>query len=184
MRFERYGLASKGREAVERVHKGVGLLKRPRFAHAMLVHGVGAATEHLSAIRICQPEELLDAGANKGQFSLALRAARPSARIVAFEPLPEAADVFERMFREDDLTCLQRVALGDTEGSAEFTLADRTDSSSLLKLGKGQERAFGCPGCATIKFSVKRLQDSARLCSASLSYFTQSRCPGRRAWRF
>lgn len=123
----------------------------------MLVDRVAAATEHLSAIQFCEPNTLLDAGANKGQFSLAFRALRPDAHIVAFEPLPEAADIFDRMFSRDQLTQLQRVALGGTEGLAKFHIADRADSSSLLKPGEGQERAFGVRSARTVQAPVKRL---------------------------
>ncbi|GEM_PF-6371042 len=160
LRACRFRLASRVREAIRKIRKAVGLLKRPRFAQAMLIHRVAAATEHSSAIRVCEPNTLLDAGANKGQFSLAFRALRPGARIVAFEPLPGAADTFERMFSGDELTRVQRVALAGTKGSAEFHVADRADSSSLLKLGKDQERAFGVRCASIMKVPVKRLDAS------------------------
>lgn len=102
-------MASKCRKALD-------LLKRPRFAQAVAVHRVAASVEHPSAIRTCAANTLLDAGANKGQFSLAFRSLRPSARIIAFEPLPEAAGTFERLFAGDESTSLQRVALADAEG--------------------------------------------------------------------
>lgn len=125
----------------------------------MVVHRVGAATEHLSAIQVCEPNTLLDAGANKGQFSLAFRTLRPGAHIVGFEPLPEAADTYEQLFSGDPLTQLQRVALAGTEGNAEFHVADRSDSSSLLKPGEGQERAFGVRHASTVQVPLKRLDN-------------------------
>jgi FkbM family methyltransferase len=142
-----------------RFRKAFGLLKRPRFAEAAFVHHVAAAVEHLSAIRICAANSLVDAGANKGQFSLAFRSLRPSALIVAFEPLPGAADAFERMFARDKLTSLQRFALAGAEGSANFHVTDREDSSSLLKPGNGQERAFGVRAVSTINVRLKRLDE-------------------------
>lgn len=145
------------REVFRKVRKAVGLLKRPLFAQAMFVHRVAATTEHLFAIRLCAPNTLLDAGANKGQFSLAFRALRPSARIVAFEPLPVAADMYERLFSRDQLTQLRRVALDGREGVAEFHVTDRADSSSLLKPGEAQERAFGVRCASTIQVPVKRI---------------------------
>lgn len=125
----------------------------------MVMHRVAAATEHLSAIQVCKPNTLLDAGANKGQFSLAFRALRPSSEIIAFEPLPEAADTFERLFAGDQRTQLQRVALAAKEGVAEFHVADRADSSSLLQPGEGQERAFGVRRATTVQAQVRRLGD-------------------------
>jgi FkbM family methyltransferase len=142
-----------------RIRKGLSLLGHPHFVQAVVGHRVAATTEHLSAIRFCAANTLLDAGANKGQFSLAFRAVRPHAHIIAFEPLPEAADIYERLFGRDRPTHLQRVALSSSEGTAQFHVADRADSSSLLKPGKGQERAFGVREARTIEVPVKRLDD-------------------------
>ncbi len=142
---------------LRKVRKGLTLLGYPRLVRPLLSQRVAAATEHLHAIRICAANTLLDAGANKGQFSLAFRALRPAAQIIAFEPLPEAADVYEQVLPPDGHTCLQRVALASNEGSAQFFVADRPDSSSLLRPGMGQERAFGVRGATTIKVPIRRL---------------------------
>ena len=120
---------------------------------------MAAASEHTDAVRFCGANTLIDAGANKGQFSVLFRELRPSARIVAFEPLPEAADTFEKVFRGDHLTTLMRVALAERGGTAEFHVADRADSSSLLRPGSGQARAFGVRPARTIRVPVKRLDD-------------------------
>ena len=146
-------------QLASRFRKAFGLLNSPRFARAAFVHRVAASIEHLPAIRTCAANTLLDAGANKGQFSLAFRSLRPSALIVAFEPLPKAADTFERMFAGDELTSIQRVALAGAEGSAIFHVADREDSSSLLKPGSRQERAFGVRAASTINVRLKRLDE-------------------------
>ena len=123
----------------------------------MVVNRVAAATEHLTAIELCAANTLLDAGANKGQFSLAFRALRPDACIIAFEPLPDAAQTFERLFAGDERAELQRVALAAADGTAEFHVADRADSSSLLRLGEGQARAFGIRSEKTVQATLKRL---------------------------
>ena len=117
---------------------------------------VAAATEHLAAIRLCAANTLVDVGANKGQFSLAFRALRPRAHIVGFEPLPEAADIYERLFARDGLTRLQRVALSTSEGAAQFHVTDRTDSSSLLRPLQSQNRLRSTK---TIEVPVKRLDE-------------------------
>lgn len=139
--------------------KALRLLQHPRFIQALFIHRVAASVEHLSAIRRCSANTLLDAGSNKGQFSLAFRVLRPTALITAFEPLPEAADTFERVFARDEFTSLQRVALSSAEGSARFYVANRTDSSSLLKPGTGQERAFGVRAADTIEIQLRRLDE-------------------------
>lgn len=137
--------------------KAIRLASRTSFARAMVRHRVGAAIEHLPVIRHCAPATLIDVGANKGQFSLATRALRPEACIIAFEPLGEAADVFEALFAGDARTKLHRVAIGDVETTAEFHVTDRRDSSSLLKPGRGQSAAFGVEDELTIEVPVRRL---------------------------
>ena len=66
----------------------------------------------------------------RGQFSLAFPALRPRAHIIAFEPLPEAADVYERLFARDGLTRLQRVALSRSEGSGSVP-RNRQDRAAM-----------------------------------------------------
>ena len=141
------------------VLKGAGLLIRPRFLLPYLRYRVAAASEHIEAVRFCAANTLIDAGANKGQFSLVFRRLRPSALIVAFEPLPEAADKFQSIFRSDPHTRLVRVALAGSEGTAEFHVADRADSSSLLRPGAGQAKAFGVHPAKVIRVPVKRLDE-------------------------
>jgi len=141
------------------IRKGLSILAHPDFLNALVRHQVAAGAEHLPAIRLCTPNTLVDVGSNKGQFSLAFRKLRPQAQIIAFEPLPEAADVYQRIFVRDPRTELVRVALASRAETSRFHVADRTDSSSLLRPGSGQERAFGVHGVSTIDVSVKRLDD-------------------------
>ncbi len=140
-----------------KIRKGMKLLRYPSLVNAVFSHRVAAATEHFPAIRFCAANTLLDAGANKGQFSLAFRSLRPRARIIAYEPLPAAADVYEQLLPPDGRTSLQRVALASSDGSAKFYVADRADSSSLLRPGRGQERAFDIRGAQIIEVRVRRL---------------------------
>lgn len=137
--------------------KALRLLARPRFASAALRHRVYAAVEHLEAIRLSAAATLVDVGANKGQFSLAFRALRPDAEIIAFEPLPEEADLFTRLFAHDSRVQLHRVALSNEEAVADLHVTGRRDSSSLLTPGQGQEAAFGVREEGTIRVPVTRL---------------------------
>jgi len=156
---------SEGWQLASKVVKAFRLLRRPRFTQALLAHRVAASVEHLAAISACKANTLLDAGANKGQFSLAYRSIRPTSLIVAFEPLPIAADTFERLFEGDESTSLQRVALAGADGYATLHVANRTDSSSLLKPGSGQERAFGVRGASTITVRLRRLDECLNICA-------------------
>ena len=147
----------------QRLQKAVKLFAKPLFARSLLRHRIAAAVEHVEAIGLSQAGTLIDIGANKGQFSLAFRAAYPAATIIAFEPLPEAADTYDDLFGKDPLTKLHRVAIADTEGELEFHVTDRRDSSSLLKPGDGQTAAFGVRAESTRTVPVRRLDEYVQL---------------------
>lgn len=137
--------------------KVAGYLRWPSFLMILLRHRVAAASEHLEAIRFSAANTLIDAGANKGQFSIAFRELRPAAPITAFEPLPEAATIYERVFAGDPRANLIRVALSDKDGTARFHVADRSDSSSLLEPGVRQANAFGVRPAGVIEVPTRRL---------------------------
>lgn len=133
------------------------LMKRWFYASTALKHRVAAAVEHLEAISFCTPATIIDVGANKGQFSVAVRGLRPSAVIHAFEPLPKAADHFASVFNRDRLVHLHRFAIGADSSISTFFVADREDSSSLLKPGSGQKEAYGVGAREQIKVEVRPL---------------------------
>jgi FkbM family methyltransferase len=146
-----------------RLRKAAALLSRPRFAQAALRHRVAAAVDHLEAIEMTAAATLIDIGANKGQFSLAFHQCRPTAKIIAFEPLPDAADRYEALFADVPDIVLHRVALSDVATTAVFHVTDRQDSSSLLKPGAGQQKAFGVREARAIQVSVERLDSRVKL---------------------
>ena len=127
---------------------------RPLFSTRTL-----AAVEHRAIIDYLRPQTVLDVGANKGQFSLLVRSLLPETAIWAFEPLASEADIFARNFDGDDRCTLYRFALSDTAGTAEFHIADRPDSSSLLSIGEGQRSAYGVGEARTVSVEVKRLDE-------------------------
>lgn len=75
-------------------------------------------------------ETILDVGANIGQFAAAARATWPQARILAFEPLPEAADALGRLSGVE----VHRLALGDRDGTSVFYPHAYSLSSSTLRV--------------------------------------------------
>src|SRR5436190_2084753 len=116
---------------VPRARKVLRLIRQPRYRAALLSR-VAAAIEHEPAMGEIQPKTVIDVGANKGQFSLLVRAHFPNAWIHAFEPLDEPAQIYRRVFRKDQRVILHPVALGNRNGIAEINIAKRDDSSSLL----------------------------------------------------
>ena len=143
----------------QRIQKAIKIFTRPGFITLLARHGVAAAVEHVEAIRLSEAGTLVDIGANKGQFSLVFRAIRPKAAIIAFEPLPDAADTYEDVLGTDPLVKLHRVAISDVVGQLEFHITDRRDSSSLLRPGHGQAAAFGVHAESVAMVPVRRLDE-------------------------
>lgn len=122
---------------------------------------MGAAIEHERFLLRHVFETVLDAGANKGQFALAVRASQPGASIIAFEPLSEPAAIFESVLPAGQAK-LFRVALGATEEAATIHVSRRMDSSSLLPIGNAQVAAFpGTEAVGTESISVVPLDKLA-----------------------
>jgi FkbM family methyltransferase len=140
-----------------RLFKVLKIMRHQRALRGLLGHRVAMTTEHLEVIRLAAPATLLDVGANKGQFSLAVRTLFPTAQIHAFEPLPDAQAQFARLFADDLRAKLHGVALSEQEGAADFHVADRADSSSLLPLAEGQKAAYGVGEAGTVTVAKRRL---------------------------
>ena len=111
----------------------------------------------------CVPLTVIDVGANEGQFTRAILQTFSGARVFAFEPLPMAAQAFERHFGGDSRVQLQCCACGVLPGKSEININAFSQSSSLLSLGEPHRSAFPSAneiGKATI--DVVRLDDALR----------------------
>ena len=145
-----------------------------------LLHGVAATVEHTAALKDLALKTVIDVGANKGQFSLFIRGLFPDAQIIAFEPIPTAANKACRLFRADPMFSLPTgsapnragLALGESSGRSILHLSQRADSSSLLPITDLQSRLFPrTEKVGTIEIEVARLSeviDSASIKSPSL----------------
>ena len=92
---------------------------------------------------------VVDIGANRGQFALAVRRWAPQAALVSFEPLPRPARVFRSLFTADSTrVVLHEVAIGPNSQQCEMHLSARDDSSSLLPISELQENIF--PGTSEV----------------------------------
>lgn len=112
-----------------------------RLLGALLRHRVLAGAEHRRVL----PQNLstvVDVGANRGQFSLAVRRWAPSARVRAFEPLDGPAEIFCRVFQGDDAVRLHRSAVGPVLAVKTMHVSARDDSSSLLPISSTQTTTF------------------------------------------
>lgn len=111
-------------------------------------------------LRQINANTVLDIGANRGQFALAVHKLLPSARIISFEPIPKAAEIFREVFRGTDSVTLHETAVGPRSGDADIHVSNREDSSSLLPIAEAQDAIF--PGTAEIgtqRVRVARLTD-------------------------
>jgi len=125
-----------------------------------LVRGIGAAIEHDQFLAQETFGSVVDVGANKGQFALAVRHHMPKAQIFSFEPLAEPADKFDSLFKGDPKTKLFRIALGASASQATIHISKADDSSSLLPISALQSDVFpGTEEIGTKQIAVARLDD-------------------------
>ncbi len=123
-----------------------------------LRRGVAASTEHERLLRLLDCLTIVDIGANRGQFALAAHTLIPSANIVSFEPLAQAAQKFRDLFNGNQQVRLHQVAIGPERCTAEIHVSGKDDSSSLLPITKLQDEMH--PGTAEAgveKVQVERL---------------------------
>lgn len=117
------------------------LLPNPVYRRG-LRYGVGAAIEHRDIVGPLSLASVVDVGANVGQFSLLVRALHPDARIVAFEPLPDAAARYRQVFHDDRNAILHEAAIAPEKGRATMHVSASADSSSLLPISERQSELF------------------------------------------
>ncbi len=142
-----------------RVHKLLVSLSHPECWRALAV-GVAPSIEHHSVLRSLNIDGILDAGANRGQFSLACRLMHPGVPVVAFEPIPAEAAIFKKVHGGRSQVRLIESALGETKGTATLHLSKSADSSSLLPIGKRQAELFeNTAEIGTLTVPVQRLDD-------------------------
>ena len=138
---------------MNKIIKLLNILRERVFISA-LFKGTAAGTEHLKMLNDLDCNHIIDIGANKGQFALIARKKFPKARIDSFEPLSVAANIFEKVFKNDDSTFLHRIAIGKKEDVATIYVSKKDDSSSLLPIGENQVALF--PG--TEKLEQRSIQ--------------------------
>ncbi|WP_460193322.1 FkbM family methyltransferase [Thermosynechococcus sp. FA-CM-4201] len=86
-------------------------------------------------IEFYQIDNIIDVGANTGQFVSILRdQTKYSGKINSFEPLSSAFKVLEMRSRSDQFWSVYNYALGDFIGEAEINISENSYSSSLLTM--------------------------------------------------
>lgn len=141
------------------------LLRSRKVAHGLtsalafraLRAGVGVAVEHSQVLGWLAPDTVVDAGANRGQFSLMTRVKRPEATIIAFEPLSAPRAKLKAMFERDQHFRCEPYALGVETARLEMKVTQEDDSSSLRSVSDLQESLFGTREATTEFVEVRPL---------------------------
>lgn len=147
------------RGALARGVKLVRVLARREYRQALRV-GVAAAVEHDRLHVPVEPATVLDVGANRGQFALVAARRWPRARLICFEPLPDAARVLSRVLAAAPRAEVRNLALSDEAGEVKLHVSRADDSSSLLPIGARQSATFpGTEEVGVIGVPAARLDD-------------------------
>jgi FkbM family methyltransferase len=124
-----------------------------------LFHGVGACIEHGPAFVGRSFATVVDIGANRGQFTLFSLSRFPNARIISFEPQPEANGRFRKVFEGVRNVTLHPLAVGPQSARMDLHVTARNDSSSFLSVGSRQREEFGTSEVGKITVDVRRLDE-------------------------
>jgi len=132
------------------------ILSYPMLRRVFFNHLVMAGMEHKAVLN--RPlSTIVDIGANRGQFALAARAIS-GAKVVSFEPLPEIAEIFLKVFSNDPAVKLHIAAIGDKSENKLIHLSACDDSSSLLEIAEAQSSYFpGTHEVGTLEVAVGTL---------------------------
>lgn len=147
-----------------RIDKIICVLQSNYLLRPLLHYHVLAGAEHRAMLH---PGLLtvVDIGANRGQFSLAVRRWASNARVFAFEPLSGPAARFRKVFQGDDKVFFHQSAIGSEKSEATIHVSAADDSSSLLPISGVQEQLF--PGTGEIRTETIRVGRLADFVSAA-----------------
>lgn len=87
-------------------------------------------------------DNIIDIGANEGQFSEKMRTLFPAANIIAFEPIPATCEKLRLNFAGDAKFKALNAGLGDSEGILEFYQNEYSPSSSFLPMEDAHKTNF------------------------------------------
>lgn len=133
--------AGKLRDQVRKARKLAKLASNKRW-RAGIRQGVAATVEHRDVVWGKVFGTVLDVGGHHGQFTLFALEQFPSAQIITFEPQAECVAKIRRAIDGDTRVRVLNYALSDTTTEVELHVSKRSDSSSLLPIGKGQTTAY------------------------------------------
>ena len=114
----------------------------PAYRRVLVTHRVAATVEHEGQPFAESYGTVIDVGANRGQFAVFARRMWPDARLLCFEPLPDARRVLSVVANQLGNVRVFPYALSDESGEQRMRVAQADDSSSLLTATRRQVDAF------------------------------------------
>jgi FkbM family methyltransferase len=142
-----------------RLRKLWAALTVPAYRRA-LRHGVAPSLEHDAVAFPATYRTVIDAGANRGQFALWALRRFPQARLLCFEPLPQAAARLRALVGHRAAVEVFEVALGAASAVEDFHVSHADDSSSLLRIGRQAAVFAGTAERETIRVRIRRLDEA------------------------
>jgi FkbM family methyltransferase len=116
------------------------------------------------------PRTVIDVGANRGEYTRAVRFLHPEARVLLFEPIPALAEALRREFEPQGCR-VYPYALDARSGSREFFQTQADDLSSLLAPTRDLAAMISSGSEATraakIAIEARRLDELVELADAS-----------------
>ena len=125
--------------------------------------GTSPTLQLVSAMQHFGVDQVLDVGANEGQFGREIRAVGYAGGIVSFEPLSSASEILRRVAGKDaNWTIHARGALGDQDGEIAINVAGNSVSSSILPMtAMHTEAAPKSQYCGQESVPIRRLDSVA-----------------------
>jgi len=97
---------------LHKIRKAARSFPDPMFRRALRL-GVTPSHEHLAMLSsLGDVRMMVNVGANVGQFALLTLRVLPNAHVHSFEPLPDAANKFQKVIDGNPKVTLHRMALG------------------------------------------------------------------------
>ena len=132
--------------------KALNFIFYPKLLKNLFLYNTVASFEHKTSISntmVCKTA--IDIGTNKGQFSLMIKELNKNIKIYGFEPLPEPSKVYNKIFKSNPDVKLFNVAIGPISKTTDMHVSKKEDSSSILPIGKRQEKIFKGTGESHLK---------------------------------
>lgn len=106
--------------------------------------GTAASVEHFVVLQsLPEPAaSVVDIGANRGQFALAVRHVFPNSTIHSFEPLDRPAGLYRQLLKPEAGFHLTQAAIGPEDKQVTIHVSACDDSSSLLPIAPLQSVLF------------------------------------------